>query len=130
RDRRPAPADRRLPRFALPRRAPRPPAGYRSLRRRGSAGARPPRRDFALDELLSVRDDGHAAPETAVRLGELEADIVAAEDDEMLGQRSSSSSSMLRSAASVPSRLLRGHSSTGRAHLAILIRSREPWMRR
>src|SRR5262249_8610217 len=43
-------------------------------------------RILALDELLSVRDDGHAAPEAAVRLGELEADIAAAEDDEMLGQ--------------------------------------------
>ena len=31
-------------------------------------------------------DDGHAAAEAAVRLGELEADIPAAEDDEVLGQ--------------------------------------------
>src|SRR5208282_3795432 len=42
-------------------------------------------RILAAEELRSVLDDGHAAPEAAVRLGEFEANIPAAEDDEVVG---------------------------------------------
>src|SRR5439155_9149273 len=40
----------------------------------------------AAEKVFSVVDDGHAASEAAVGLGEFEANVSAAEDDEMLGQ--------------------------------------------
>ena len=40
---------------------------------------------FARDQPRRHLDDGHAAAETAVHLRELEPDIAAADDDEMLG---------------------------------------------
>src|SRR5258708_5538430 len=43
-------------------------------------------RILAAEELRPVLDDGDAAPEATVRLGEFEADVPAAEDDEALGQ--------------------------------------------
>jgi hypothetical protein len=41
---------------------------------------------LTLEELCSLRDDGHAASEAPIRLGELDADESTTEDDEMLGQ--------------------------------------------
>src|SRR5207253_2092443 len=43
-------------------------------------------RILAAEKVFSVVDDGHTASEAAVGLGEFEADVSAAEDDEMLGQ--------------------------------------------
>src|SRR5262249_3978611 len=40
---------------------------------------------LALQQLRSMGDDGHATPEAPVSLGELQTDIPAAENDEVLG---------------------------------------------
>ena len=42
-------------------------------------------RVFAAQEAIALLDDGDVAPEAAKHLPELEPDIAAADDDEMLG---------------------------------------------